>query len=245
MAEERIIAGINAVLEALSSPTGVEEVFLNNSVNSPRLFEVLKSARKARIPVHLVPENRLAQIAGPHHQGAAARAPAKAYTPLEEVLEAAAAKGEPPFLVIPEGVEDPQNLGALIRTALCAGVHGVVLPMTGAAGLTSGTERASAGALSHMAVCREKSMPAALETLKENGVRVIGLEAGEGAPIWETDLTGPLALVVGGENRGIRPHIRRSLDGLAHLPVHGNVGSLNVSAATAAALYEALRQRRK
>ena len=245
MAESRIIAGINAVREAMASPSGVERLFLQTPLNNPRVFEILKLGRKARVPISLVPEGKLDRLAGLNHQGAAACVPEKVYATLDAVLENAEKKGEPPFLLIPEGVEDPQNLGALIRTAVCAGVHGVVLPMTGAAGLTPGTSRASAGALSHMDVCREKSMPAALLMLKERGVRLVGLEAGQGKTVWETDLTGPLALVVGGENKGIRPHVRRHLDAVAHLPVRGNMGSLNVSAAASAALYEALRQRIK
>lgn len=245
MPEIRLITGINAVKEALLSPTGVECLFIEQSIHSPRLFEILKLARKLRIPVSLVPENKLRQIAGADHQGVVIRTPVKEYATLDKILQNASDHCEPPLIIIPEGVEDPQNLGALIRTALCAGAHGVLIPMTGSAGLTPGTERASAGALSYMDICREKSMPFAIATLKDQGVHLVGLEADEGPALWDVDLTGPLALILGGENRGIRPHIRRELDVLAHLPCQGSVGSLNVSAAAAAAVYEALRQRRK
>ena len=242
---DRIILGVNAVREALLSPAGVEQLFLEKETKSPKLFELLKLARKARIPAALVPARKLDSLShNGFHQGVVAFAPAKIYVELDTLLEHAKTCQEDPFLLIPEGVEDPQNLGALIRSALAAGVHGLLIPMTGSAGLTAGTERASAGALSHMDICRAKSMPAALTTLKQAGIRLIGLEAEATQDLWEMDLTGPLGIVLGGEDRGIRPHIRRELSGMARLPVRGPVGSLNVSATGAVALYEALRQRK-
>lgn len=238
-----LVSGINPVHELLEAGETPEAVYLLKDLHNPRRFAILKTCRKRRIPVHLVPKQKLDAITGASHQGVIARMPEKTYVDIGKILANAEKSGRPPFVLIPEGVEDPHNLGALVRTALCAGVHGIVIPMTGSAGLTDGTSKASAGALSHMDVCRATDMPALLVALKEKGLKLAGFEAGEGKTFWEADLTGPLAVVLGGENRGIRPHIRRKLDMIVQIPVSGAVGSLNVSAAGAAAMYEVVRQR--
>ena len=239
----RLITGINAVSETIASGRSLEAVLLLKDTGNPRLFEILKTCRKRKIPVQLVPRQKLDALTQHNHQGALAFASVKEYAPLDALFALARDRNEPPLFVIPEGVEDPQNLGALMRTALCAGVHGLILPAADSAGLSEGASRASAGALEHLAVHRTANMPGTLKAVKEQGVRLVGFESGEGRPLWETDLSGPVAVVLGGENRGVRPHIRRELDAVAHIPLSGPINSLNVSATGAAVLFEAVRQR--
>ncbi|MFH0921538.1 MAG: RNA methyltransferase [Fibrobacterota bacterium] len=239
----RLITGINAVAEAVASGHSLESVLLLNNTGNARIFEVLKECRKRKVPVQLVPRQKLDFLTRQNHQGAIAFASVKEYVPLERLFDLARERNEAPLLVIPDGVEDPQNLGALMRTVLCAGAHGLILPAADSAGLSEGASRSSAGAIEHLAVHRTANMPGTLKAVKEAGVRLVGFEAGEGRPLWDTDLTGPLAVVLGGENRGIRPHIRRELSALSHLPLSGPLRSLNVSAAGAAVLFEVVRQR--
>jgi 23S rRNA (guanosine2251-2'-O)-methyltransferase len=229
-------------MEALNSGRSIEKVFIEKSTNGIRLFEILKVCRKKKIPISLVHQAKLDAMSRGNTQGVIARVALRDYVTVEDLL-AKAEEAPPALFVIPEGVEDPHNLGAIIRSALCAGAHGIIIPNEGAAGLTEGTAKASAGAIEHMPVARVSSMPAALKTLKAAGIRLIGLEAGKGKTIWQSDLTVPTALVLGGENKGIRPHIYRELDGLVHMPINGIIGSLNVSATAAIALFEAVRQR--
>jgi 23S rRNA (guanosine2251-2'-O)-methyltransferase len=239
----RLLAGIHPVWEALQSDASLERVYLLKSGKNPRLFQILKTCRKKKISVSLVPKNRLDNLARDNHQGVVASVSFKKYSTMEQLFLNARKQNTPPLIIVPEGVEDPQNLGALIRTGCCAGVHGIVVPAAGSAGLTEGTAKAAAGAIEHMDICRMNNMPQVLTELKARGLQVIGLEAGQGKPLWDLDLTVPLALVLGSESRGIRPHIRRKLDTIATIPISGPVTSLNVSAAGAAALFEVARQR--
>src|SRR3989339_259350 len=239
----QLIAGINPVREALVAGRSFESVTIQNDLKNQRLFEILKIARQRKIPVNLVPHAKLDKIYKGNHQGVLARCSVKEYASLDTILIAVNEKKESPFLLIPEGVEDPQNLGALVRTALCAGMHGIILPRTGAAGLSYGTEKASAGAITYMDITRVNDMPATLKSLKEQGIRIVGCESGQGRSLHDADLSGPIALVLGGENVGIRPHVRRNLDEVVHIPSQGPIGSLNVSAAGAVVIFEAVRQR--
>jgi 23S rRNA (guanosine2251-2'-O)-methyltransferase len=240
-----MIVGIHPVREAVLSGRSIEKVLLERDSQNQRLFEILKFCRQKKIPVTLLPPVKLKYIAGEHCQGVAAKLPVREYVSVEKILEQAKTAGEAPFVLIPEGVEDPQNLGALIRTALCAGVHGVVIPDNGAAGLSFGTSKASAGAVEHMNVCRTSNMTGTLTLLKENKIRLLGFEAGQGKSVWDADLAGPVAVVLGGEHKGIRPHVKRHLDAVFHVPMKGVVGSLNVSATGAVVLYEIARRRIK
>jgi len=238
-----MITGIHPVREAILSGRSIEKVLLERDSQNQRLFEILKLCRQKKIPVTLLPPIKLKYMAGENCQGAAAKLSVREYVPVEKILEEAKKSGELPFLLIPEGIEDPQNLGALIRTALCAGVHGVVIPDNGAAGLSFGTSKASAGAVEYMNVCRTSNMAGALSLIKDNKIRLIGFEARQGKNLWDADLSGPVAVVLGGEHKGIKPHVRRHLDDVINIPMKGAVGSLNVSAAGAVVLYEIARRR--
>lgn len=243
MIETQFITGINAVREAVESGRSIEKVFLEKDPHNARLFEILKTCRKKNIPISLVHPLKLKAMTPVNCQGVLAKASVRDYMPFDRLLELARKSGTQPLFVVAAGVEDPHNLGAIIRTALCVGAHGLILPLSDSAGLSDGTARASAGAVEHLPVSRVSDLPAALKALRSHGLRVVGFEASEGSPLWEADLSGALALVLGGENRGLLPHVRRNLDFIVRIPVAGPVGSLNVSVAGAVALYEAARQR--
>jgi 23S rRNA (guanosine2251-2'-O)-methyltransferase len=183
-------------------------------------------------------------VPGGHHQGVIAFVAAKAYSSTQDVLELARQRGEPPFLVILDGVEDPQNLGAIIRTAEAAGVHGVFVPERRAAGLTSVVAKTSAGALEHMLVTRVVNLSRLIEELKEAGLWIFGVEASTPQEFTAIDMTGSIAFVFGGEGGGIRRGVAQECDGLIRIPMKGKVESLNVSAAAAVILFEGVRQRR-
>ena len=207
--------------------------------------DLVEQAKAQHIPVHIEPPPAFDRLVpGGHHQGVIAFVAAKAYDSTEDILELARRRGEPPFLVILDGVEDPHNLGAIIRTAEAAGVHGIFIPERRAAGLTSAVAKTSAGALEHMLVARVVNLSRLMEELKRAGLWIYGVEPSGRTVFTAMDMTGPIALVFGGEGGGIRRGIAQECDGLVRIPMKGKVESLNVSAAVAVTLFEGVRQRR-
>jgi 23S rRNA (guanosine2251-2'-O)-methyltransferase len=238
-----LICGINPVLEALAAGTRhFDRLLVAKGLRSRRLSEAIRRATHLGIPLRFEMREALDRMAGGvPHQGIIAVVSEKPVLSLENLLEAAPA---PTLLVVLDGVEDPRNLGAILRTAEAAGAAGVVLPERHSAGLSETVARASAGALEHVPVARVGNLVQALEELKSRGVWVVGLDAG-GHERWDAvDLTRPVALVLGGEGRGIRRLVREHCDHLVSIPHFGHVSSLNVSVAAGIALYEAVRQRR-
>ena len=177
------------------------------------------------------------------HQGVIAVAAAAAYATLEDLLDRAAGRGEPPLLVICDEISDPHNLGAIIRTAECAGAHGVIIPKRRSAGLTAVTAKTSAGAVSYLPVARVPNLPAALKELKKRGIWIFGTAADGAVPLYGADLRSPAAIVIGSEGDGMGRLVRESCDFLVSIPMKGSISSLNASAAAAILLYEAVRQR--
>jgi 23S rRNA (guanosine2251-2'-O)-methyltransferase len=177
------------------------------------------------------------------HQGVIALCAVREYCTVKDILDIAHKRGEPPFVVACDEIEDPHNLGAIIRTAECVGAHGVVIPKRRSAGLTSTAGKASAGAVEHMAVARVPNLPAALKELKEQGLWVYGAAAEGSSSLWETDLKGPVCIVIGSEGRGLGRLVRETCDFLVSIPMRGKISSLNASAAAAVIMYEVLRQR--
>jgi 23S rRNA (guanosine2251-2'-O)-methyltransferase len=207
--------------------------------------EILALAKRANVAVQVVDRQNLDKLGGgANHQGLAAEVSGYPYVALEELLEAASQAGEPPFLLLLDHVQDPQNLGSLLRTAEAVGVHGVVLPRRRAAGVTPAAVRASAGAAEHVRVAQVTNLVRSMGTLKANGVWLAGLEALPDSLLYtEADLRGALGLVVGSEGQGLARLVRETCDYLIRLPLHGEVTSLNAAVAGAVALYEVLRQR--
>lgn len=243
----RAVYGLNPVRELLrAGAEGLAELWLAEAGGRERAFgELARLGREAGATVRLAPRGKLDRIAGtPRHQGVVAVVADYRYREVEDLLEAARARGEPPLVVALDGIQDPQNLGAVVRSAHALGAHGVVIPRDRAAGVTSAAAKASAGAVEHCPVARVVNLARAIESLREAGLWAVAADADAARSLPEVDLSGPLLLVVGGEGEGIRPLVRRSCDQSARIPMAGRVGSLNASAAAAVCLYEAARQRR-
>jgi 23S rRNA (guanosine2251-2'-O)-methyltransferase len=240
-----ILYGRHPVLEALRQEgRRVEEVLVARETAN-RGADVVALARQAGVRWSHAPRAALTALAGtPHHQGVVARVAPRAYASLDDVLRVAAGSGGPGLLLVLDQVQDPGNVGNLLRTAEALGVHAVVLPRHEAAGLTPHVAKAAAGALEHLPVARIGNLAQTLDILKTEGYWVVGATAGgEAPPPWRLDLRGPVALVLGSEGRGLRPLVARACDALTRIPQAGRVGSLNVAAAGAALLYEVRRQR--
>lgn len=239
-----VIYGLHAVREALRA--GVRPLQRLLVLGTDRQFwEVVRLAREKRVPVHVEPRavfDRL--VPAGHHQGVVGLIAAKAYAEPDDILSLAQAEGQTPLLVVLDGVEDPHNLGAILRTAESSGVQGVFIPERRAVGLTSVVAKASAGAVDYMPVGRVPNLSRLIERLQSAGIWVYALDAGAPTSYTALDFRGPVALVLGGEGKGVRPGVRETCDEAAHIPMLGKVSSLNVSAAAAVVLYEALRQRR-
>jgi 23S rRNA (guanosine2251-2'-O)-methyltransferase len=244
MAGDERVYGRHPVLELLrGSGRRADEVAVLAGARGP-LAEVVALARRAGVKVSFRTRDQLTAMAGSHdHQGVVARVTAAEYVDVEDLLGVARDRGEPVFLLALDQVQDPRNLGALLRTADAFGAHGVVIPKHHAVGLTEAAARTAMGAVEHVRVARATNMVAALETLKESGVWVHGATLGNGVAPWAADLRGPVCLVLGSEGEGLRPLVARACDVLLTIPITGSVGSLNVSAAGAVLAYEVSRQR--
>lgn len=245
--QEQVLYGRHPVLEALAAGEPLERVLVARGASSRgALAGILAAAREAGVPVQHVPtavlDRAVAGMGSARHQGVVALGGGYRYADLAEILARAVRAGQPPFVLVLDALQDVHNLGALLRSAEAVGVHGVVLPDHQGAGVTAAVRKSSAGAVTHLAVARA-DLAAALDDLIARGLTVVGLAA-EGAVAYDrADLAGPLALVVGGEGRGLRPMVRRRCRWLVGLPMRGRVSSLNASVAGSVVLYEALRQR--
>ncbi len=240
---QEILYGLHAVREALKAGSRPLQRLL--VIRTDKQFaDLVQLARSLHVPVHVQPSASLDRLVPDgRHQGIVAFAAAKAYQTEESILARAAERNEPPLLVILDGVEDPHNLGAVIRTAEGAGVHGVFIPERRAAGLTSVVAKVSAGAIDHMPVARVTNTSRLIESLKAAGVWVYGVEPSASKLYTDVDMRGPVGLVFGGEGTGIRPGLLQHCDERIRIPMRGHVQSLNVSASAAVLLFEAARQR--
>ena len=244
MSEENIIEGKNAVIEAIRAGRPLDKVFLARGSADKALAFIASSAKSAGVAVTECDRRKLDAMSATHaHQGVIAVAAAREYCTLEDILDRAAALSQDPFVVVLDGVEDPRNLGAIIRCAECAGAHGIVIPKHRSAGLTAAADKTSAGAAEHMLVARVPNLAAALQTMKDRGLWIYGAEAGGGSPLWKTDMKGPICLVIGSEGAGMSRLVREACDFVMDIPLMGRVNSLNASAAAAVLLYEIVRQR--
>ena len=239
--DDHILAGRNPIREALKAGRPVEKLLVASGDLSGGAQEIVRLARDAGAVVQRVDRTRLDQIY-PAHQGMLAYVAAVAYVALEDILAAAAEKGEEPFLILLDGITDPHNLGAIVRSAECAGAHGVVIPERRAAGLTPAAAKAAAGALSYMPIARVKNLNRAIETLQENNIWVIGT-AMDGENAFTADFSGPVALVIGSEGEGISRLTLEKCDRTVALPMKGRIESLNASVAAGILMYEIARAR--
>jgi 23S rRNA (guanosine2251-2'-O)-methyltransferase len=242
------LTGIHAVREALEAGRTFDRIVIARGRQDTRVEEIVQLARGRNIPVRFEDRGQLDRLAdSKDHQGVVALAAARAAATLEDILAAAkagTARGEKGLIVLLDGVEDPHNLGAIIRTALAAGAHGVVIPERRAAGLTDTVARASAGALSHLPVAKVTNLVRAMEELKEEGYWLVGFDERADKNYTEADYTSPVGIVLGGEGKGLHELTRKRCDFVVSLPTTGPVKSLNVSVAAGVVLFEALRQRK-
>jgi len=237
--------GRNPVLEMLRARSRrVEEIAVLSEGRGPALQELLGLARRSGVKISYRTRDQLTAIAGtPHHQGVVARVAGAEYAPLDDVLAVPGQRGEPAFFLALDQVQDPRNLGAILRSAEVTGAHGAILPKHHAVGLTSAAAKSAMGAVEHLAVARETNVVQVLEILKKQGVWIVGSIVQGGKAPWEVDLTGPICLVLGGEGAGVRPLVAKTCDFLVSIPMRGKIESLNVGAAAAILCYEVERQR--
>ncbi|WP_294534833.1 23S rRNA (guanosine(2251)-2'-O)-methyltransferase RlmB [uncultured Pseudoflavonifractor sp.] len=239
-----MIEGRNAVMEALRAGTPIDKIFLARGETDATLGHIASSAREKGIVVVEADRRKLDGMSRTHaHQGVIAMAAVREYAAVDDILNAAREKGEPPLIVVCDELSDPHNLGAVIRTAECAGAHGVIIPKRRSAGLTAVVAKTSAGAVSYVPVARVPNLTALLKELKDEGLWIFGTAADGDTSLYDADLKGPAAIVIGSEGDGMGRLVSQQCDFRVSIPMKGKLNSLNASAAAAILLYEAVRQR--
>lgn len=247
MSEENLqelkIEGRNAVLEAFRSGKPMDKVFLLDGCMDGPLKTIAREAKKHDTIINYVKKERLEQLSETgKHQGVIAMAAAYEYAKVEDILAKAEEKGEPPFILLLDGIGDPHNLGAIIRTANLAGAHGVIIPKRRAVGLTATVAKTSAGALNYTPVAKVTNLTQTMKELKEKGMWFVGADMG-GETMYQLDLTGPIGVVIGSEGDGMSKLVKENCDFIASIPMKGDIDSLNASVAAGILAYEIVRQR--
>ena len=239
-----IIEGRNAVLEALRAGRSLDKIYLARADSDKSLGRLAAIAREAGVVVVTCDRRKLDTMSATGaHQGVVALAAVREYCAPDDLLAIAAERGEPPLLIVCDEITDPHNLGAILRTAECAGAHGVIIPKRRSAGVTAVVGKASAGAAEHVAVARVANLPSTLKELKDKGLWIFGADMRGSAELWQTDLCVPACLVIGSEGDGMGRLVSECCDYLIQIPLCGHISSLNASAAAAVLLYEVMRQR--
>lgn len=236
------IEGRNQVTEAIKSGKTINKIYVDKNF-ATRKDEIISLAKQNRVRIEFLPKKAMDEISVTnHHQGYIAETIDFEYCNVEDILKVANDRAEAPFVVLLDGIEDPHNLGAIIRTCECAGVHGIIIPKQRACQVNETVVRTSAGAIANMKIARVTNLKEAVDTLKEAGLWIYVSETG-GENIYKQNLTGPIGVVIGSEGNGVKPSLRTYCDGIITLPLKGNVNSLNASVASALCVYEVLRQR--
>ena len=240
---EFTIEGRNAVLEAFRAGKTIDKLFVLDGCKDGPVMSITREARKTDTIINYVTKERLDQMSTTgHHQGVIAHAAAYEYAQVEDILNAAKEKGEAPFVFILDGIEDPHNLGAIIRTANLAGAHGVIIPKRRAVGLTATVSKTSAGALNYTPVAKVTNIATTIEELKKEGLWFVCADMG-GETMYNLDLKGPIGLVIGNEGEGVSRLVKEKCDFVASIPMKGDIDSLNASVAAGVLAYEIVRQR--
>lgn len=241
--EESVIEGRNVVLEALRSGQTIDKIFVLDGCMDGPVRTIVRDAKKQNILINFVKKERLDQMSETgKHQGVIAYIAAYDYASVDDIMNLAKEKGEDPFVILLDEIEDPHNLGAIIRTANQAGAHGVIIPKHRAAGLTATVARASAGAINYTPVAKVTNMSATIEALKDMGMWFVCADMG-GTLMYDLNLKGPIGLVIGNEGKGISPLVKKNCDMVASIPMKGDIDSLNASVACGILAYEIVRQR--
>ena len=242
---ELIIEGRNAIIEAFRAGRSVDKLFIQEHTKEGSMNTLIREAKKTKTLIKYVPKERLDQISETgHHQGAVAFVAAYNYADIDDMFALAEEKGESPFIIILDEIEDPHNLGAIIRTANQAGAHGVIVPKNRACGLTATVVKASAGAINYTPIAKVTNISQTIESLKERGMWFVCADM-DGETMYDIDLTGSIGLVIGNEGKGVSRLVKEKCDFVASIPMRGDIDSLNASVATGVLAYEIVRQRMK
>ena len=241
--DENVVSGRNAVRELLAGGRDIEKIYIQSGEREGSVNQLIGIAAERKLPIIEMDRAKLDRISGgARHQGIVAIAAERNYSTVDEILEYAAERGEPPFIVICDGIEDPHNLGAIIRSAECAGVHGVIIPKRRAVGLTTVVAKASAGAIEHVRIAKVTNIAQTIDELKERGLWLYAADMG-GESYYSTDLRSSAAIVLGSEGFGISRLVKEKCDFTVSIPMYGNVNSMNVSCAAAVIFAEVAKQR--
>lgn len=238
-----MIFGTRAVMEAIRAHREIEKILVQSGLNNDLIKELIGEAKAHNVPFTFVPQQKLNSLSTKNHQGVICILSAVSYANLESIIDKTYQEGKEPFLLILDRVTDVRNFGAMVRTAECAGLDAIIMGDKGNAPITGDAMKTSAGALSHLPVCRVKDMKKTIQFLKENGIQVIACTEKAEKVLYEFDLNTPLALIMGSEEDGISNQLLKDADYLAKIPMFGNIESLNVSVAAGVSIYEAIRQK--
>ncbi len=241
--EESVCEGRNPVIEAFRSGKTIDRIFVLKDCHDGPIQTIIREAKKKNTLINYVNNTRLDQMSETgRHQGVIAYMAAYGYAEVQDILDAAEAAGEPPFIILLDGIEDPHNLGAIIRTANLCGAHGIIIPRHGACGLTASVAKASAGAINYTPVAKVTNITKTIQELKEKGLWFVCADSG-GENMYNLNLTGAIGLVIGNEGKGVSRLVKESCDYTASIPMKGNIDSLNASVACGVLAYEIVRQR--
>ncbi|MEO0469982.1 MAG: 23S rRNA (guanosine(2251)-2'-O)-methyltransferase RlmB [Bacteroidota bacterium] len=238
------IYGLHSVIEALEAGKEIDKILIRKDNSHGKLADVRRLAKETAIPLQWVPEQRLYKMVGDvNHQGIVALLSNISYQPLEELIMRLQGEGKKPFLIMLDGITDVRNFGAIARTAECMGAHAVIIPTHGSASVQADAIKTSAGALNHLPVCREQNLVDSLMLMQAYGIEAVALTEKADSALFDMDLSGPLCIIMGSEERGISKQLLRRTPHLAAIPMQGQISSLNVSVAAGMAILEAVRQR--
>jgi 23S rRNA (guanosine2251-2'-O)-methyltransferase len=240
---DQYIFGLHAVLEALQAGKEIDKVLVRHGSTSDQMKRLLGELNSRDIPIQRVPVEKLNRITQRNHQGVVAWISPISYSQITHLIPSIYEAGEDPFILILDGVSDVRNFGAIARSAECAGAHALVIPVTGSAAIHADAIKTSAGALHRIPVCRVRDLAATVKFLRESGLRLVAATEKTSTSIYQTDMTGPVGIIMGSEENGISPELLMQADHLATIPMSGRIASLNVSVAAGILLFEVLRQR--
>jgi 23S rRNA (guanosine2251-2'-O)-methyltransferase len=245
MEKSDMIYGTRAVIEAIVAGKEIEKVMIQSGLTNDLIKELIATAKNHRVPFTFVPAEKLKRMSSRNHQGVICLLAAVTFVPLDNLIDKAFSEGREPFFLLMDRVTDVRNFGAMARTAECAGLDGIIIGEKGSAPITSDAMKTSAGALNHLPVSREADLKKTVKLLRDSGIRVIACTEKGKQDLYDVNLTGPIAVIVGSEEDGISDVLIREADELARIPMQGKIGSLNVSVAAGIAIYEVVRQRLK
>jgi 23S rRNA (guanosine2251-2'-O)-methyltransferase len=243
MEKSDMIYGTRAVIEAIRAGKEIEKVMIQSGLINDLIKELITVAKDHKVPYTFVPIEKLKRVSSKNHQGVICLLSAVSYASLENLIERAFSEGREPFLLILDRVTDVRNFGAIVRTAECAGVDAIVIGEKGSAPITGDAMKTSAGALNYLPVCREKDLKTTLKFLHDSGIKVVACTEKANKNIYDIELSGPIAIIMGSEEDGISDALIKSADELVKIPLKGKIGSLNVSVASGVAIYEVVRRR--